>query len=167
MKIAYTGTHGCGKTTETFRNAFEFKLSSKKSVNVLAEVARYSPFPINQKATPESCLWIFYSQLTKELEESLKSDILICDRSVIDSIAYGKVLGYENIVSMLIPIAKYHLLTYDKLYFLLSEKHDFLINDGVRDLDLNFRKRVEDELLSLYKELGKDIPDWNEKFIIK
>ena len=62
---------------------------------------------------------------------------------------------------------QYHLFTYTKIYFLLSEIHNFLIDDGVRDLDLNFRQKVEDELLKFYDEFGKGIPNWNEKFIIK
>jgi len=92
---------------------------------------------------------------------------LICDRSIIDSLAYSQVLGYIDLVNSLFPIARYHLSTYTKIYFLLSDTHNFLIDDGVRDLDLEFRKKVEDELLNFYRELGKDIPNWNERFIIK
>jgi Ni2+-binding GTPase involved in maturation of urease and hydrogenase len=50
LKIAFSGSHGCGKTTSVFKKCFELK-KEYKNVDVLVETARESPFPINRETT--------------------------------------------------------------------------------------------------------------------
>ena len=167
IKIAYTGSHGCGKTTAVYKDAHKKKMEEpSKIINILTEVARKSPFPINKKTTIDSQQWIFYTQLIKEIEEEQGCDILICDRTVIDVLAYSKVAGFEQLLTWFCPIAKDFLKSYDEIYFLSLKNNDYLYIDGIRDTDLDFRVEIEKTLLKLYDELGKDIPYWNKKFIV-
>jgi hypothetical protein len=168
MKIAFTGSHGCGKTTAVYNTAYEYKLkNNSRTINLLTEVARYSPFPLNKNTTLESEQWIYYKQLVRELEEESICDILICDRTIVDVLAYSKVAGFDKLVEVLIPISEYHLKTYDEIYFLSIENNNYHFADGIRDLDLDFRKKIEDVLLDFYKILSKNITDWDRRFIIK
>jgi cytidylate kinase len=57
MKIAFSGSHGTGKTTHVLKKAHELKLQyPNKSIDILSEVARKSYLPINQNSTKESQL---------------------------------------------------------------------------------------------------------------
>jgi len=167
IKIAYSGTHGCGKTTAVYNEAYRKKLEEKnKVINVLTEVARESPFPINKSTTIDSEKWIFFTQLKRELEEENNCDILICDRTILDVLAYCKVSGFDSLVSLLYPTACDHLKTYDKIYFLSLENNNYHFSDGIRDEDILYRKDIELVLLDLYEDASKQIPCWNKKFFI-
>jgi hypothetical protein len=167
IKIAYTGSHGCGKTTSVYKSAHKKKIEEpNKIINLLTEVARKSPFPINRETTINSQKWIFYTQLKEELEEEESCDILICDRTIIDVLAYSRVSGFEKMITLFYPIAQEHLKTYDEIYFLSLKNNDYYFPDGIRDNDSSFRLQIEVTLLNLYYELGKNIPNWDKKFFI-
>lgn len=168
MKIAFSGTHGCGKTTAAFKEVYNSKLDNPgKIVNILTEVARECPFPINKETTVRAQTWIFLKQFIRELEEEPKCDILICDRTIIDVLSYCLCVGFDRLVDILYPIASDHLKTYDKIYFLSLQNNDYHFSDGIRDRDSKFRIDVENKLLNIYNELGKNISNWNNIFIIK
>jgi nicotinamide riboside kinase len=151
MKIAYTGSHGTGKTTKAFTKALEYKKTTNYNIFVLQEIARYSPFPINKISTEMSQLWIFSEQLRQELELSTKYDLIICDRTILDTLAYCVYLRYDSLVEQLKPFVFQYLNTYDKIIY--SEPDDnYLIADGIRDIDKTFRDKIDQNLKALYKE---------------
>jgi thymidylate kinase len=159
MIHSFTGTHGVGKSTSVFDTAHKLKLSEKdKTVAVLMEVAKESPFAINKQTTPSSQMWIFTSQFQKELELMNRFHIVVTDRTVFDSIAYTKVAGFKDLADKMFELALYHAPIYTKIYFKLIKNNDFLINDGVRIIDRTFRQNVEDELIGLYDEARKRLP---------
>ena len=90
MKIAFTGTQGTGKTTAVFDEAKAAKIAfPNKSVTVFHDNAARAPKGLyNKKGTEESQLWIFTNQLRTEIELANTYDIVICDRTVFDSISY-------------------------------------------------------------------------------
>jgi len=151
MKIAYSGSHGTGKTTKAFAKALEYKTTTPFNIFVLQEVARRSPFDINKSATRQAQLWLFAEQLRLELEISLIYDVIICDRTVLDTLAYCKYLGYDTMVDQLKEVAFEHLDTYDKIIYSPIDDNYF-IEDGIRDMDKTFRNSVDTYLLELYKE---------------
>ena len=88
-KIAITGTHGAGKTTLCFMMAGYYKKLGY-NVNVVQEVARKCPFPINENMSEEAVLWIYHEHVKTELEVSRNHDIVISDRTFYDSFIYGR-----------------------------------------------------------------------------
>lgn len=167
IKIAYTGSHGCGKTTAVFKEAYNKKLENpNKIINILTEASRECPFPINRKSTINSQKWIFYTQLKKELEQEQNCDILICDRTIVDVLAYSDVMNFKEFVYLIYPIVVNHIITYDCIYFLTIKNNDYHYVDGIRDTDLEHRKHIEDRLLYYYETIGKLIPCWNYKFFV-
>jgi predicted ATPase len=87
MKIAFIGTHGVGKTTLCFDLASRLKRLDL-GVDIVKEVARTCPLPINQDTTVEAQAWILHTQIAQELAAAAQYPAVICDRSVLDNYAY-------------------------------------------------------------------------------
>ena len=87
MKVAFIGTHGVGKTTLCYDLASVLK---KRGVNVdiVKEVARHSPLPVNRKTSLEAQTWILATQVAEEIRSASQSPVVICDRSALDNYAY-------------------------------------------------------------------------------
>ena len=87
LKIAFVGTHGVGKTTLCFDLASQLKRLDL-GVELVKEVARRCPLPINEDTTPAAQAWILHTQIAEELEAQATYEVVICDRSVLDNYAY-------------------------------------------------------------------------------
>jgi hypothetical protein len=87
VKIALVGTHGVGKTTIAYELAGYLKRKGR-SVELLTEIARECPLPLNENATREAYHWIIARQVQLEVEKSRRAEFLVCDRSVLDNFAY-------------------------------------------------------------------------------
>lgn len=87
MKLALIGTHGVGKTTLAHDVCALLKKAGR-NVELVAEVARRCPFPVNEATTLEAQLWILHSQIAAELEAANRAPTVICDRSVLDHYCY-------------------------------------------------------------------------------
>ena len=83
MKIAFIGTHGVGKTTLCFELAALLK-KRDKTVEMVREVARFCPLPINRDTTVAAQSWILHTEIAEELVAEHKPELLFCDRSVPD-----------------------------------------------------------------------------------
>lgn len=144
MKIAFVGSHGVGKTTLCFDLAAQLK---RRGVNVdmVKEVARASPLPVNRKTSREAQLWILTTQVAEEIRASAHSDVVVCDRAALDNYAYfflacGRDLAVERFMEM-------WMKTYDLLIRVpvLAEVQE----DGFRDTDTVFVREVDRKVLSL------------------
>jgi nicotinamide riboside kinase len=87
LKLALIGTHGVGKTTLAYELCALLK-KSHHNVELVTEVARQSPFPVNAATTLEGQLWILHAQIAAELDASRRAPHVITDRSVLDNYCY-------------------------------------------------------------------------------
>ena len=87
MKLALIGTHGVGKTTLAHDVCALLKKAGR-NVELVAEVARHCPFPVNEQTTLEAQLWILHTQIATELEAAHRAHTVLCDRSVLDHYCY-------------------------------------------------------------------------------
>ena len=87
MKLALIGTHGVGKTTLAYEVCSLLK-KSHHNVELVAEVARQSPFPVNAETTLDGQLWILHAQIAAELEAGPRAPVVITDRAVLDNYCY-------------------------------------------------------------------------------
>lgn len=87
VKVAFVGTHGVGKTTLCFDLAAQLKRLDL-GVDIVKEVARRCPLPINERTTYDAQAWILHTQIAEEIEAAAMYEIVICDRSVLDNYAY-------------------------------------------------------------------------------
>ncbi len=87
LKVAFVGTHGVGKTTLCFDLATQLKRLDL-GVDIVKEVARRCPLPINEVTTYDAQAWILHTQIAEEIEALARNEIVVCDRSVLDNYAY-------------------------------------------------------------------------------
>lgn len=157
--IVYTGAHGTGKTTAAM--ARYKKLTAKypdKIVAFISEVARKCPYPINLDGSLAGQIWIFSRQVQEELGAMAQADYVVCDRSVVDPIAYTAALtnlknAYFTAEKML-ALAAGLVPHYDEINFMSIANNDYLKDDGVRDLNKEWRRHVEFTLMDMYNRLN-------------
>jgi thymidylate kinase len=144
MKIAFVGSHGVGKTTLCFDLAAQLKRRGF-NVDMVKEVARASPLPVNRKTSRESQLWILTTQVAEEIRAASHSDVVVCDRAALDNYAYfflacGRDLAVEKFMEM-------WMKTYELLIRVpvLAEIQD----DGFRDTDSVFVREVDKKVSTL------------------
>jgi len=141
MKIALIGTHGIGKTTLCFDLAARLKRRNN-DVELVREVARRCPMPINETTTREAQAWILHTQIAEEIAANALHEVVIADRSVLDNYCYmvhasGASTFWESIIREWLP-------TYDLLIHVpLWSTPSF---DGVRAVDPRFQQEIEDVL---------------------
>ena len=87
LKVAFVGTHGVGKTTLCFDLAAQLKRLDL-GVDIVKEVARRCPLPINEGTTYDAQAWILHTQIAEEIAATAEYEVVICDRSVLDNYAY-------------------------------------------------------------------------------
>jgi nicotinamide riboside kinase len=87
LKVAFVGTHGVGKTTLCFDLAAHLKRLDL-GVDIVKEVARRCPLPINEETTLDAQAWILHTQIAEEIAALSMNEVVVCDRSVLDNYAY-------------------------------------------------------------------------------
>jgi nicotinamide riboside kinase len=146
MKIAFIGSHGVGKTTLCFELAALLK-KRDKVVEMVREVARFCPLPINRETTVAAQSWILHTEIAEELEAENKAEIVICDRSVLDNYCYLLQTGKHP---MLEPLVQWWTTTYRLL--IKVPIVGSLQFDGLRDVDSAFQKAVDDTIDRVLEE---------------
>lgn len=141
-KIAFIGSHGVGKTTLSYGLAAKLK-QQDVSLDIVKEIARRCPLPINRGTTLAAQAWIIHTQIAEELVAAARHDVVICDRSVLDNYAYlllasGHFPHLEGLVTAWLQ--SYGLLVHVPIVNPLQA-------DGLRATDPTFQHAVEDRLL--------------------
>ncbi|MFI5143098.1 MAG: ATP-binding protein [Thermoanaerobaculales bacterium] len=165
MKIALIGTHGVGKTTLCFDLAARLKRRDV-DVELVREVARRCPMPINRETSVAAQSWILHTQMAWELEAESAHPLVLCDRSVLDNYCYlyhatGPHPSWEPLLDAW--LATYHLLIKVPIW---TTPHW----DGVRDTDLAFQRDIDalldDQLerraLPVLSLAADDRPRWGD-----
>lgn len=148
MKIAFIGTHGCGKTTLVYELCSELK---KKDFQVghLEEIARSCPLPINEQTTKDAQIWILATTIAKEIELLNRYKHIVCDRAAIDNyVYYYYKFGHDE---TLLNLVKAWTNTYDFL-FKVPINREYIRPDKARALDPDFQKDIDEKLDALLKE---------------
>lgn len=160
FKIALVGTHGVNKTTIAYELAGVLKRKGR-TVELLTEIARECPFPLNEQATREAYQWIIARQVQLEIEKSPRADVLVCDRSVLDNFAYyvrryGKVGEEADALGL---YCRSWMRTYDLLVRLPVV--EALAPDGFRSTNAEFQREIDllcDELFeSAYNDKTRPV----------
>jgi len=149
MKIAFIGTHGVGKTTLCYELAAALKRLDL-SVDLVKEVARRCPLPINRDTTALAQRWILHTQIADEIELEPLYDVIVCDRAVLDNYAY--LVNASGRQPDLEPLIRTWMATYALLIKVpIVAPPRF---DGTRDVSVKFQRSVDLQLDGLLAELG-------------
>ncbi len=164
MKIALVGSHGVGKTTLCYELAARLKRQDRV-VELVTEVARRCPLPINRDTTLQAQAWILHTQVAAELAAEAEGEIVICDRSVLDNYAYlvhqvGRRPAYDAMIGDWIG-------SYDALVKVpIIDPPSF---DGRRDVSLDFQHDIDrtiDALLGAFPvRLHRLAPDRRQHWV--
>jgi nicotinamide riboside kinase len=141
FKIAFIGSHGVGKTTLCYGLAARLKRLDV-SLDVVGEVARRCPLPINRGTTLAAQTWILHSQIAEEVVASSRYHLVICDRSILDNFVYlllaaGPQPSLEELIGAW--TRSYDLLVRVPI---VEEPHA----DGLRSTDPTFQRAVDERL---------------------
>ena len=140
-KIAFIGSHGVGKTTLCYGLAARLKVRDV-AVEVVHEVARRCPLPINEETSVAAQSWILHAQITEELVAQSRYPAVICDRSVLDNYVY--LLLSAGRQEPLEPLVESWMRTYDLLVHVpVLERPS---PDGIRSANPAFQLAVEERL---------------------
>jgi len=141
LKVAFIGTHGVGKTTLCYGLAARLK-ARDISLEIVHEVARRCPLPINEGTSLASQSWILHTQLAEEVVAAARYPVVICDRSVLDNYVYLMLAaGRQESLDRMVDD---WLATYDVLVIVpITEAPQA---DGFRTTNPEFQRLVEDRL---------------------
>ena len=141
FKIAFIGSHGVGKTTLCYGLAARLK-ARDIVLEVVHEVARRCPLPINEETGLASESWILHTQIAEEVVASERHPVVVCDRSALDNYVYllvtaGKQPGLDGLVD-------FWMRSYDLLI------HVPIVGgpaaDGIRTTDPEFQRVIDERL---------------------
>lgn len=141
FKIAFVGTHGVGKTTLCYGLAARLKRGDV-SLDVVGEVARRCPLPINRGTTLEAQSWILHTQIAEEIVAATRYDVVICDRSVLDNYVY--LLLSSGAQPKLEQLVDHWTSTYGLLVHVPIVEQPRA--DGMRSVDPGFQRAVDERL---------------------
>lgn len=141
FKLAFIGSHGVGKTTLCYGLASRLK-ARDVSLDVVHEVARRCPLPINEATSVASEGWILHTQVAEELIAEARYPVVLCDRSALDNYVYlllaaGRQEGLHDFVDRW--MRSYDLLVHVPIVADPSP-------DGLRAVDPVFQRAVEERL---------------------
>lgn len=154
FKIAFIGSHGVGKTTLCYGLAARLK-ARDFSLDVVGEIARRCPLPINRDTTLAAQTWILHVQIAEEVIAGERNDIVICDRSVLDNFVYLLLSsGSQPTLDSLVTswLGSYALLVWVPVL-------DDPRADGLRSTDPSFQLAVHDRLELEVEKRGLEILD--------
>lgn len=148
MKLALIGTHGVGKTTLAFELCSLLK-KAEYNVELVTEIARHAPFPVNEGTSLEAQLWILHTQVAAEIRAAAQAAHVICDRSVLDNYCYlvnkfGRQYQLEHWLEWW--MGSYSLLVG------VPPMADGIPPDGFRSENLEFQHRIHELLCELLEE---------------
>ena len=149
MKLAFIGTHGVGKTTLCYDLAAVLKRQSV-DVDIVKEVARLSPLPINRQTSLDAQTWILATQVAEEIRSASRHQVVVCDRSALDNYAYlALACGRRRPIERFVD---YWMRTYDLLFKVPVSGE--VAADGVRDTDDLFVRAIDRLVDELLEEKG-------------
>jgi hypothetical protein len=149
IKIAIVGTHVSGKTSICYDVVAELKKMNLRA-DVAREASRLSYYLAADIRNFEMQLDLLTRHVSEELESLRTSDIVICDRSVIDIWAYTQNLPHEELSKK------------EKIY--IDSMEEF-IKHYVDSYDIIFRKNTFYDVLDSKDVLLVGSADFQQKIL--
>ena len=152
MRIGFVGTHSTGKTTLLEKIKESGILNDHEFVTSISRKLKAQGLKINKEADEKSQLALLDAYM-----QTLGSENFVCDRSLLDPLAYTK---YQNKIGKIptraVKVVQNTVFDNVHLYDLLFYfPIDFdLVEDGVRDSDKDYRKEIDKILRREIKKSG-------------
>lgn len=155
MKVTFIGAHGTGKTT-LLKGLEDRLLKCGATVQVTPEVPRVvckneddPEFFQRSKNTLLKQMILLIGQPVYETAASKDSDLVMCDRSILDHWAYTRHLFRQKLEESdaeraIDALVKKHCSSYEQIYYLPVEFS--AKDDGIRERDDYFQRLIDAEI---------------------
>lgn len=153
MKVLICGAFSTGKTTliAATRRAIDQKRWA--SIEVIDEVSRSCPLPLNKSQEFASTAWLLGRQLQREAECSAdKRVLIICDRGIPDILShYYWTVRHANIVQEIefCAFATRWIETYDRIFLSRINSEVLIESDSLRVEDETYRRDLDKIIFEL------------------
>jgi len=158
VKIALVGAHGVGKTglANALASAFIARgISTYTLLETARELLRMQPglVKINEETTFEAQAKILEYQFEREIEiEKQPWQVVICDRSFDNYVYMERKFGYQKrYVDIILRHIEKHPYT---LIVKVPINYNILRFDGMRSVDIEFQKEIDQRIDELMKREG-------------
>jgi predicted ATPase len=156
MKVLICGAFSTGKTTLVAAMRAAISQERWSSIDVIADVSRSCPLPLNKGQKSAATVWLLGRQLQREAECSVDEEALVlCDRGIPDLLShYYWAVRHANAVKEIefCAFATKWIETYDRI-FLSRVNPDVLIEpDSLRVEDEIYRKELDQIIFDLLRD---------------
>ena len=148
LVIAISGTHCSGKTT-TLKRLYEKLTSDGYDVGIVSEVARC--FTPEERRNMDVQIKILNHHKRFEKEQISKHDIVLCDRTVMDNLAYMYLQYDKNTFSGNLPILDSNDIVYDYI-FMTDEMFEIDEDDEQRNPS-RYWQEVVDNMINFFVKI--------------
>lgn len=152
MKVSISGSHSTGKSTLAEMCFNTLHMMYPGNVAIIREVAHEiakEGYPINENATHDTYYRGIFKQLNYE-RMTRGSKYIICDRSMVDYLAYLRVNYNSNLFIQMVEEIVWLETKYFDRYVFLPIEFD-AVDDSVRNTDEINRKAIENEIIALFE----------------
>lgn len=155
MRLAICGTSGQGKSTlvKAFLQRWNtFQTPKKTYRDIIVENGLEHSTSTNDETQLTILNW-----MTEEMEKFPKGSHVIYDRTTLDNLAYTLVGNADGIIqddvaAITIPIVKESMKNLDIIFWLKYNPKIKIVDDGMRDTDIEYIKRVDSMFQGLYDQ---------------
>ena len=119
---------------------------------LVEEAARGCPYPLDESADYRTQEWILDEQIRREKQaEEQEPDLVICDRSVLDTLVYSRLLYRRGRIKASELEEQWQCATdWIPTYSVIKLCGDYpMVNDGIRNVNVVFRKEINEILKRL------------------
>lgn len=156
-KIAFVGTHSCGKSTRAKA------LAKARNGISLIDVVTGCPFPLNRGATRTSQEWIFAALWKAELEGELQAlkdqRVLVCDRTLLDCYCYSYDRGFSDLCGYWYAFVQARMSTYKEIYWCRPAPGVPVQQSKFRDSDPYWRSHMDSVFDQFIRLMGVPITE--------
>lgn len=162
MRIAISGTANSGKTTllKSFLSAWpQYKTPAKTYRDLLVE----QNFSHSSKSTVRTQFSIL-DFMVNQLKSYTKDDKVIYDRCPLDNLVYTLwchdkgIEGFDNdFVQMTAYMTRESMRDLDIIFLLKYDEEIKIVDDGFRDVDVNFIKEIDALFSAIYEQYATNI----------
>jgi predicted ATPase len=158
MRIAISGATNSGKTTliKSFLNKWPMYKTPEKTYR---DIIRDNNFTHSSSTTEETQLTILDWMMT---EQQQHKNFILYDRCSLDNLVYtlyanSKELISDEVCAATISLVRESLKDLDIIFMLRYEPGIKIVNDGMRDTDLDFIKETDQIFADLYHQYCENL----------
>ena len=157
-KVLITGAYATGKTTLCQMLMDEMSRESIPN-KLVTEVPRRCPFALNRDQTPLASVWLVCEQIRSEIESSVDTAVLLCDRGLPDILSHTLVLDLsapdnQALWQGLLALGQRWCATYDVVLWVRIDPARQIERDEIRVVDRTYQSQLERAIQDVFRLLG-------------